>query len=99
MSGKWRRSRREWGRVEERRTYGRPDGSWEKLGVATLVAGAEVTAYLAAERWAAHGELPEGLIQVNGYIEGDHITVSSKYAGICTVSIREGETEAANQPF
>lgn len=69
-------------------------------GIAALVVGAAVAAYLAAGRWAGNEELPEGLIQVNGYIEGDHITVSSKYAGrIRTVLVREGETVEADQPL
>ncbi|MCP9447966.1 MAG: efflux RND transporter periplasmic adaptor subunit [Nitrospira sp.] len=70
----------------------------KRLGGVALVVGVAVAAYLVAERWAGNRELPEGLIQVNGSIEGDPITVSSKYAGrIRTVSVREGETVEANQ--
>ncbi len=42
--------------------------------------------------WPHEPTLPEGLIQANGRIEGDHITVSSKFAGrIHTMSVQEGE--------
>jgi len=44
------------------------------------------------------GSLPEGLIQANGRIEGDHIAVSSKFAGrIAEITVREGDTVKAGQ--
>jgi len=44
------------------------------------------------------GSLPEGLIQANGRIEGDHIAVSSKFAGrIAEITVREGDTVQAGQ--
>lgn len=44
------------------------------------------------------GALPEGLIQANGRIEGDHIAVSSKFAGrIAEIKVREGETVQLGQ--
>lgn len=44
------------------------------------------------------GALPEGLIQANGRIEGDHIAVSSKFAGrIAELKVREGDTVQAGQ--
>lgn len=42
--------------------------------------------------------IPEGLIQANGRIEGDPITVASKVAGkIATVEVREGDAVEAGQ--
>lgn len=41
---------------------------------------------------------PEGLIQANGRIEGDHVTVASKFAGrIAELKVREGDTIRAGQ--
>ncbi|MGQ0695112.1 MAG: biotin/lipoyl-binding protein, partial [Nitrospiraceae bacterium] len=42
--------------------------------------------------------LPEGLIQTNGRIEGDHITIASKFPGrIQQLLVREGDTVTAGQ--
>jgi HlyD family secretion protein len=42
--------------------------------------------------------LPEGLIQANGRIEGDHSTVASKLPGrIAVLKVREGDTVTAGQ--
>lgn len=42
--------------------------------------------------------IPEGLIQANGRIEGDPITVASKVAGkIATIEVREGDAVKAGQ--
>ncbi len=43
-----------------------------------VVAG---VSYLALDRWVWNSGLPEGLIQVNGRIEGDHVTIAGKYPG------------------
>lgn len=44
------------------------------------------------------GVLPEGLIQANGRIEGDHITVASKFAGrLAELKVREGDQVQASQ--
>lgn len=41
--------------------------------------------------WMDHQQLPEGLIQANGRTEGDHVAISSKYAGrIADLMVREG---------
>ena len=43
-------------------------------------------------------ELPDGLIQANGRIEGDHVTVASKFPGrIAQIMVREGDTVRAGQ--
>jgi HlyD family secretion protein len=42
--------------------------------------------------------LPEGLIQANGRIEGDHVTIASKFAGrVHRLTVREGDAVAAGQ--
>lgn len=47
---------------------------------------------VAAFRWPRRQALPEGLLQANGRIEGDHVTVASKFAGrIRRVTVREGD--------
>jgi len=57
-----------------------------------------VGGYLAYERWGSVEPLPEGLIQVNGRIEGDHVTVASKYPGhIHEILPREGDTVEQGQ--
>ncbi len=44
------------------------------------------------------GTLPEGLIQANGRIEGDHVTVSSKFAGrVKSLLVREGDAVQTGQ--
>ncbi len=44
------------------------------------------------------GALPDGLIQANGRIEGDHIAVSSKFAGrIAEITVREGDAVQTGQ--
>ncbi|MCA9137683.1 MAG: efflux RND transporter periplasmic adaptor subunit [Planctomycetales bacterium] len=48
---------------------------------------------LASRRvWLENSQLPEGLIQANGRIEGDHTTIASKFAGrVSEVMAREGD--------
>lgn len=54
--------------------------------------------YLAYDRWIANDGLPDGLIQANGRIEGDHVTVASKFPGrIEELLVREGATVTAGQ--
>ncbi|RLA08619.1 MAG: secretion protein HlyD [Gammaproteobacteria bacterium] len=62
--------------------------------VALLVVAVAVAGWLALRQ----SPLPEGLIQANGRIEGDHYTVSSKVAGqIAKLNSREGDTVTAQQ--
>jgi HlyD family secretion protein len=57
-----------------------------------------LSAYVAFDRLVAHSALPEGLIQVNGRIEGDHVTVASKFPGrIQELLAREGDDVTAGQ--
>lgn len=54
-----------------------------------VLAGSAVTAWWF---WGRQKPLPEGLIQANGRIEGDHYTVASKVSGkIITLLAREGD--------
>lgn len=52
----------------------------------------------AVQRFVVSRGLPEGLIQANGRIEGDHITIASKFAGrVQELLVREGATVRAGQ--
>jgi len=60
-----------------------------------VVAGAS---YLVLDRLVLDGGLPDGLIQANGRIEGDHVTVASKFPGrIQQLLVREGATVTVGQ--
>lgn len=51
----------------------------------------------ALEHWARR-PLPEGLIQANGRIEGDHVTVASKFlARVERLAVREGDSVERGQ--
>jgi HlyD family secretion protein len=50
-------------------------------------------------RFGSQG-LPDGLIQANGRIEGDHVTIASKFPGrVVELSAREGDRVIAGQPL
>jgi HlyD family secretion protein len=54
--------------------------------------------YFAYSSLFHHAPLPEGLIQANGRIEGDHITVSSKFSGrIQSLPVQEGDIVKSGQ--
>lgn len=60
----------------------------------SLLAGGAV----AYARWMRGGSWPEGLIQANGRIEGDHVSVASKFAGrVQELRVREGGSVRAGQ--
>lgn len=64
-------------------------------GLAAVVLVAAVVAYAMLSRPTP---LPEGLIQANGRIEGDHVIVASKVPGrIAKLSVREGDTVVPGQ--
>ena len=68
-------------------------GAVAAVAAVTLIAA--VAAYAILSRQAP---LPEGLIQANGRIEGDHVIVASKFAGrIAAVKVREGDTVVPGQ--
>lgn len=64
-----------------------------------LLGGAFLTgAYFAFVQWSSQRGLPDGLIQANGRIEGDAVTVASKLAGrIAGIEVREGDPVKTGQ--
>ncbi len=58
---------------------------------AAVLASVLIAGYVILDRLVWQDGLPEGLIQANGRIEGDHVTVSSKCPGrIVDLAAREG---------
>lgn len=56
--------------------------------------------YWAYNRLIVKTKLPQGLIQANGRIEGDQITVSSKFSGrIQTMRVKEGDVVESGRPL
>jgi len=69
-----------------------------QLGIAALTIALASAVYAAYDRWIVNNGLPDGLIQANGRIEGDHVTVSSKFPGrVQDLLVREGAAVAAGQ--
>lgn len=65
------------------------------LGCVCLIA---TLVYVVYSRHLSQLALPEGLIQANGRIEGDQITVASKMAGrIADIKVKEGDLVQAGQ--
>lgn len=74
----------------------------ERRAVVIAVAGLllALSAYVVFDRLVARSALPEGLIQASGRIEGDHVTVASKFPGrILELLAREGDQVTAGQPI
>ncbi len=69
----------------------------------TIIAGSLVLVavaglYALVDRWISSNELSAGLIQANGRIEGDRVTVSSKFPGrVRELLTREGATVTVDQ--
>ncbi len=64
-------------------------------GLMVIIAVAAYTAYV---RWVKIEPLPQGLIQANGRIEGDHVTIASKFQGrIINLRVREGDAVKKGQ--
>lgn len=69
----------------------------QMIGGVLLVA-VGIGGYLALDHWVWNSGLPDGLIQANGRIEGDHVTVASKFPGrIQQLLVREGATVTLGQ--
>lgn len=69
----------------------------KQLLVAALLILAIVGSYV-FYRWLLPEPLPEGLLQVNGRIEGDHVTVASKFPGrVLQLLAREGDSVTKGQ--
>ncbi|WDQ18544.1 HlyD family secretion protein [Rhodopirellula sp. P2] len=72
--------------------------SFKRLSMLLLLAACVVGGYFAWDRWGRVEPLPDGLVQANGRIEGDHVTVASKFAGkIHELLAREGDSVKAGQ--
>ena len=70
----------------------------KQLGMVALGMALAAGCYLALDRWVLQQGFPDGLIQANGRIEGDHVTVASKFPGrIQELLVREGATVTAGQ--
>lgn len=70
------------------------------LFAAIAVLAAMLIGYTVLSRLFWDSGLPEGLIQANGRIEGDHVTIASKFPGrIADLRAREGDTVARDQPL
>jgi HlyD family secretion protein len=68
------------------------------IGAAGLLVA--LGAYVGFDRSIARSALPDGLIQVNGRIEGDHVIVASKFPGrIDELLAREGDEVTAGEPL
>lgn len=68
------------------------------LLTAVLIIPLAVGSFLLLDRFVRNQRLPEGLIQANGRIEGDHVTVASKFPGrIQQLLVREGATVTVGQ--
>ncbi len=72
--------------------------SWKNTLYTSLVVLGVIAGYLTYYQVAGSRALPEGLILANGRIEGDHVTVASKFAGrIVELRVREGDSVQAGQ--
>ena len=70
----------------------------KQLGVAALGMALAAGVYVALDWWISNSGVPDGLIQANGRIEGDHVTVASKFPGrVQQLLVREGATVTAGQ--
>jgi HlyD family secretion protein len=69
-----------------------------RAGLALLALAVAAGAVVGYVQWRRHTALPDGLIQANGRIEGDHVTVASKFAGrVQRLLAREGDAVTAGQ--
>jgi HlyD family secretion protein len=67
------------------------------VGVVLLLA-VVAAVILARARWAQRHAWPKGLIQVNGRIEGDRVTLASKFPGrLVSLTVREGDSVKKGQ--
>ena len=61
------------------------------MTAAAVLAVVVIAGYVFLDRLVWHNRLPDGLIQANGRIEGDHVTVASKFPGrVIELAAREG---------
>jgi HlyD family secretion protein len=70
----------------------------KKLAAGVAVAVLALAAWLLWRQFGASQALPDGLIQANGRIEGDRMSLASKLPGrIAQLRVREGDTVIAGQ--
>ncbi len=70
----------------------------KQVGMMALTMALASGMYVAFDRWIMNDGLPDGLIQANGRIEGDHVTVSSKFPGrVQELLVREGATVTVSE--
>jgi HlyD family secretion protein len=70
----------------------------KQLGIVALIILVAIGVYFAIDRLLLNSGLPDGLIQANGRIEGDHVTVASKFPGrVQELLVREGATVTQGQ--
>jgi HlyD family secretion protein len=68
------------------------------ITIAALAVVLVGSGYVALDWWVLNQGLPDGLIQANGRIEGDHVTVASKFPGrVQELLVREGATVTQGQ--
>lgn len=73
-------------------------GSMKRVIAAVAVLALAATGTLLYAKWRQGRALPEGLIQANGRIEGDHVSVASKFAGrVQRLLVREGDSARPGQ--
>jgi len=71
---------------------------WKTALIIALIVLVTVVGLYSMRRFVISRALPEGLIQANGRIEGDHVTIASKFAGrVQELLAREGDTVRAGQ--
>lgn len=64
--------------------------------IAVTAVAVVVGYFILSQAW--NSTLPDGLIQANGRIEGDHVTIASKFPGrVVELSAREGDTVVKDQ--
>ncbi len=69
-----------------------------KLVIVLLLIVSLVGVYAVLKLWVWEVGLPPGLIQANGRIEGDIVTIASKFQGrVQSLMVREGDTVEAGQ--
>ena len=79
-------------------TPGRTPGRSRLLKLSLVALLAVTAVYIVYRVGAGQGSLPEGLIQANGRIEGDSISIASKFAGrIGNVLVQEGDQVTQGQ--
>ncbi|MGE0643293.1 MAG: HlyD family secretion protein [Nitrospira sp.] len=71
---------------------------WKQFALIALLIVVAIGGYVAFKRVVLNSGLPEGLIQVNGRIEGDHVAIAGKYPGrIQKLLVREGDQVTKGQ--